>query len=455
MNNEKRNIYFIGIGGIGMSSLARYFKLMKFNVAGYDLTRSELTEKLETEGIEIVYADNVELIPDSFKSKDDTLIVFTPAVPTQHQMLNWFKDNNFEIVKRAQLLGRVTGQHKSIGVAGTHGKTSISTYLAHILYQSSLKCNAFLGGISGNYSTNLLFHEKAQYTVVEADEYDRSFLQLNPFLALISSIESDHLDIYGNFEEVKNAFQAFANKTFEQNGNVIVKKNAAQYLNEDPKILTYSATEKADYYPENVQYAHGTYQFDLIAKGNRIDGVELNLPGSYNFENVIASSALALEAGISKEELINAVATLKGVERRFQVRRNDSFIYIDDYAHHPTELHACIDSAKAAFPGKKIIAVFQPHLYSRTKDFYSGFGEALNQADFVFLLPVYPARELPIEGVSSQLIANEMDSSKVRLIDMDKLIDELKKTDIELLLTMGAGDIGNMAPLIENQILVS
>lgn len=452
MNNEKRNIYFVGIGGIGMSSLARYFQLMKFNVGGYDLTRSELTVQLESEGIDIVYQDDLDLIPENFKNKDITLIVYTPAVPRDHQMLNWFANNNFEIVKRAQLLGNVTRQHKSIGVAGTHGKTSISTYLAHILYQSSLKCNAFLGGISGNYSTNLLFYEKAQYTVVEADEYDRSFLQLNPFLALISSIEPDHLDIYGNFEKVKNAFQAFANKAFEQNGNVIVKKNAVQYLDENPKILTYSATEEADYYPENVQYAHGKYQFDLIAKGTRIDGLVLNLPGSYNFENVIASSALALEAGISQKELINAVATLKGVERRFQVRRNDSFIYIDDYAHHPTELEACIESAKAAFPGKKITAVFQPHLYSRTKDFYNGFGVALNQADFVFLLPIYPARELPMEGVSSQLIANEVEKGKVRLIEMDQLIDELKKSDIELLLTMGAGDIGTMASRIEKEI---
>jgi UDP-N-acetylmuramate--alanine ligase len=452
MSKNKKNIYFIGIGGIGMSSLARYFHFMKYNVAGYDLTKSELTQKLENEGIEIVYADKLDLLPNAFRSQNDTLVVYTPAVSQNHEMLSWYRENGFEVVKRAQLLGKVTKQHKAIGVAGTHGKTSISTYLAHILYQSSLKCNAFLGGISGNYNTNLLFHDEAKYTVVEADEYDRSFLQLSPALSLISSIEADHLDIYGDFSAVKDAFQAFAEKTFSQNGNVLVKKNAVQYLNHNDRILTYSAKEKANYYPENVLYSEGKYTFDLVAKETRIDGIVLNMPGSYNLENVIAASALALEAGIDKEELKSGVATLKGVERRFQLRRNDEIIYIDDYAHHPTELEACIESAKSAFPGKKITAVFQPHLFSRTKDFYKGFGSALNRADFVFLLPIYPARELPMEGVSSQLIASEILNGKVEIVAMNQLIEKLKSKEIEILITMGAGDIGTLASQIEKEL---
>ena len=452
MTKEKQNIYFIGIGGIGMSSLARYFHFMNYTVAGYDLTKSELTKKLEDEGIEIVYSDKIDLLPDAFKSKKDTLVVYTPAVSQNHQMLSWFRENKFEIVKRAQLLGKVTKEHKAIGVAGTHGKTSISTYLAHILYQSSLKCNAFLGGISGNYNTNLLFHKDARYTVVEADEYDRSFLQLSPSLALISSIEADHLDIYGDFSAVKDAFQLFADKTFAQNGNVIVKKSAVKHLKQNELILTYCATEKANYYPENVRYTHGKYTFDLIARETRINGIELNMPGDYNLENAIAASALALEAGISNEELKDGIASLKGVERRFQLRRNDSVVYIDDYAHHPTELEACIDSAKSAFPGKKITVVFQPHLFSRTKDFYKGFGTALNRADFVFLLPIYPARELPMEGVSSKLIANEIESGNVEIVAMNQLLGILKRKKLELLITMGAGDIGTLASQIEKEI---
>ncbi|PLX17153.1 MAG: UDP-N-acetylmuramate--L-alanine ligase [Salinivirgaceae bacterium] len=452
MFKAKQNIYFVGIGGIGMSSLARYFNFMKYQVAGYDLTRSELTQKLEKEGIPIVYKDDISLIPESFQISENTLVVYTPAVPQSHSMLNWFTQNDFEIVKRAQLLGKLTREHKAIGVAGTHGKTSISTYLAHILYQSSLKCNAFLGGISGNYSTNLLFHEKASYTVVEADEYDRSFLQLDPSLALISSIEPDHLDIYGDFDAVKEAFQDFANKTYANNGPVIVKKDAAHLLQSNGLKLTYSAVSEADYYPEHVEYENGRYVFDLIAKDERIDRVILNMAGSYNFENVIAAAALALEAGIDKSDLQQGVATLKGVERRFQLRRNDSIIFIDDYAHHPTEIKACLESAKMAFPGKEITAVFQPHLYSRTKDFYEGFGTALNLADKVFLLPIYPARELPMEGVTSKLIADEVDQAKVELVEMNDLVDRLKDSKLELLVTMGAGDISTLVPQIEKEI---
>jgi UDP-N-acetylmuramate--alanine ligase len=452
MYKAKQNIYFVGIGGIGMSSLARYFHFMNYNVAGYDLTSTELTQKLEKEGISIVYKDEVSLIPRSFKSHEDTLVVYTPAVPKNHAMLSWFLQQNFEVVKRAQLLGKVTREHKSIGVAGTHGKTSISTFLAHILYQSSLKCNAFLGGISGNYSTNLLFHENAKYTVVEADEYDRSFLQLEPTIALISSIEPDHLDIYGNFDSVKIAFQEFANKSFANNGQVIVKKDFVSFLEPNSSILTYSTVEEADYYPKDVKYTNGMYTFDLVAKNKLITGITLNMAGSYNFENVIASAALALESGIDRIDLIEGIATLKGVERRFQLRRNDHIIFIDDYAHHPTELKACLESAKMAFPGKKITAVFQPHLYSRTKDFYQGFGAALNLADKVFLLPIYPARELPMEGVTSQLVANEIDSKKVELVEMDGLVNRLKNSKIDLLVTMGAGDISTLVPQIEKEI---
>ncbi len=448
--SKKNNIFFVGVGGIGMSALARYFHLMGSHVAGYDLTKTDLTDQLEKEGINITYTDDTATVPEAFKIAEETLVVYTPAIPEKHNILSWFRKNNFEIVKRAQLLGKVTREHQSIAVAGTHGKTSISTFTSHLLYQSEQKCNAFLGGISANYSTNLLFDRDAKYTVIEADEYDRSFLQLNPVLALISSMDADHLDIYHHINAIYEAFNQFAEKTLENHGRLIVKKELEKELKYKSKILTYCVDGEADYHALNVKYSNGQYQFSLQTPKGVLENLKLNLPGTYNLENVIAASALVCEAGISENELRKGLSTLRGVDRRFQIRINQKLVYIDDYAHHPAEIDACIASAKAAFPEKKITVAFQPHLFSRTNDFFKQFAVALNKADFVFLLPVYPAREEPIPGVTSEIIANEMDKAKVELLSKKELLKTLENTNDGVFISMGAGDIGHMVNEIEN-----
>lgn len=435
-----------------MSALARYFHLQGNQVAGYDLTQTELTQKLESEGITITYQDNVETVPDEYKTAEQVLVVYTPAIPANNKILNWFRQNNFEIVKRAQLLGKVTREHQSIAVAGTHGKTSISTFTAHLLYQSQQKCSAFLGGISANYRTNLLFDKNAKYTVVEADEYDRSFLQLNPKLALISSIDADHLDIYKDIAAIHEAFNLFAAKTVDNHGKVIIKKGLEDKLKTEQKLITYSVQEQADYCPANVYYQDGQYRFDFQTPTGKFHGLEVNLAGTYNFENAIAASALACEAGISEDDLRSGLASLRGVDRRFQIRLNQKIVYIDDYAHHPAEIEACIESARAAFPNKKIIVAFQPHLFSRTNDFFKQFGHALNKADFVFLLPVYPAREEAIPGVTSQLIASEMEKDKVKLLSKKDLLKALENITDEVFISMGAGDIGHIVNQIEEKL---
>lgn len=452
--NKKTNIYFIGVGGIGMSALARYFKLKGFNVAGYDLTKTELTEKLDSEGIAVSYVDDFHAIPEEYKNSDKTLVVITPAIPMENRILHFFKSNDFEIVKRAVLLGEVTRMEIGIAVAGTHGKTSISTFTSHLLYQSQLKCNAFLGGISTNYGTNLLFHEHAKHVVVEADEYDRSFLQLNPTIALISSMDADHLDIYGSHENIIEAFKQFAQLTFNNNGVLVVHQSVQHYFLDQPKTYSYGLNPNADFHPVNVQYVNGQYLFDLKTPDFLYEGLALNLSGTYNFENVIAASALSIQAGIDKGDLVQGLKTLKGVGRRFEILLRNPTLYIDDYAHHPVEINACISSAKKAFPEKKITIAFQPHLYSRTKDFYLEFSVVLNQADFVFLLPIYPAREKPLEGVSSALIASELSSKKCAVVSKEQLLAALSKQKPELFISMGAGDIGQFTKEIINQLKI-
>lgn len=435
-----------------MSALARYFQMQGYRIAGYDLTATGLTKALESEGIVVYYEDRTDLIPEDFQNPDYTTVVYTPAIPDDHQMLQWFRNNNFEVIKRAAMLGKITQNHQSIAVAGTHGKTSIGTFLAHLLYQSSMKCNAFLGGISANYNTNMLFDENASFTVIEADEYDRSFLHLNPVLSLISSIDADHLDIYGSYENIVDAFNQFVSRTFDNSGKVIVHKSITSKIGQREKAITYSIADDADYYPVNMQCQNGYYNFDLVTPESMISNLELNLAGNYNFENAVAAAALACEAGIDADELKRGMASIQGVERRFQLRLNGAVIYIDDYAHHPAEIAACINSARHAFPGKTITIAFQPHLYSRTKDFYREFAQALNQADRVYLLPIYPAREAPIEGISSRIIAGEMPSGKCSVIDKNEMQQILNNHTPELFISMGAGDIGHMAEEFE-QIL--
>lgn len=446
---HKQHIFFIGIGGIGMSALARYFHLQGHDIAGYDLTSTALTQKLEREGISVIYDDKVEKISGAMKGKNTTLVVYTPAIPENNQIISWYRNQNFEVIKRAELLGKITLQDKSIAVAGTHGKTSISTFTAHLLYQSKVKCNAFLGGISANYNTNLLYSENASYTVIEADEFDRSFLHLNPQIALISSIDPDHLDIYGSFDAVKTAFMAFAEKATDNDGTLIASTKALKNITLPGAIKSYGLNSEADYQAINIRFERGTYHFDLKAPQGLLHGLSINLPGTYNLENAVAASALALEAGIGEQELRSGLTTLKGVERRFQVRLNAGVVYIDDYAHHPTEIEACILSAKEAFPGKKLTVAFQPHLYSRTKDFYRGFAETLSLADKIYLLPIYPAREEPIEGISSELIGREVQDKELKFIRKTELLDILESEKPEVFISMGAGDIGFMAEDIE------
>ncbi|WP_462280044.1 UDP-N-acetylmuramate--L-alanine ligase [Salinivirga cyanobacteriivorans] len=449
---QKKHIFFVGIGGIGMSALARYFNLKGYTIAGYDLTPTSLTHKLEKEGITITYNDDINQIPQSMRNPDDVLVVYTPAIPHQNNIISYFRNNTFEVIKRAALLGKVTQNYKSIAIAGTHGKTSISTFTAHLLYQSSLKCNAFLGGISANYQSNLLFDKNAAYTVIEADEYDRSFLHLNPHIALITSVDADHLDIYGSYSEVKKAFNKFAQKALKEGGRLIIHKDVLKKTDFPSQSLSYSTEDKADYQALNTYYNNGEYTFDLATPKGVFEDLKVNLPGSYNFENALAAAALAIEAGIEPAELREGLASLKGVERRFQVHINQNITYIDDYAHHPKEIEACIKSARHAFPGKKITVAFQPHLYSRTNDFSAEFAEALDLADYIFLLPIYPAREEPIAGVTSQLIGNKLTKAKYQLINKTEVVEKLKKVAPETFISMGAGDIGFMVDDIKKTL---
>lgn len=440
---HKRNIYFVGIGGIGMSALARFFNLNGDSVAGYDLTRTALTRKLEAEGVQISYSDIVDSIPSEFQNSSETLVVYTPAIPTENQILQYFQQNNFEIIKRAALLGKVTQLQKGIAVAGTHGKTSISTFTAHLLYQSKIGCNAFLGGISANYNTNLLFHQQAEHVVVEADEFDRSFLNLNPAIALISSVDADHLDIYGTHENVIDAFRSFAQLVFDNEGKLVVHATVRDKFGAHNDAFTYGLTPEADFHPEKVSYTNGCYSYDLVSPFGVARQLKLFLAGTYNFENSIAAAALALLAGIDETDLRTGLATLKGVERRFEILMREPVLYVDDYAHHPAEIKSCIASARAAFPGRHMTVAFQPHLYSRTKDFYFDFASALSQADFVFLLPIYPAREKPIDGVSSDLIGSNLPEDKGLVVNKEELMKQISMNKPDLFISMGAGDIGH------------
>ncbi|MFO7863613.1 MAG: UDP-N-acetylmuramate--L-alanine ligase [Salinivirgaceae bacterium] len=450
--NRQKNIYFVGVGGIGMSALARFYAFRGYNVAGYDLTKTKLTSALESEGISVSYTDNPETVSADFDNPATTLVVYTPAIPSDNVILNHFRQNGFELVKRAGLLGKVTEMMKGIAVAGTHGKTSISTFTAHLLYQSKRKCNAFLGGISANYKTNLLLHENAPYTVIEADEYDRSFLQLTPAIALISSIDADHLDIYGTHEKIIEAFNQFVDITRRNNGVVVVHHSVKHLIYKASQCLTYGLDSLSDYHPVDVQYVDGEYLFGLNTPQGLVSDLRLWLPGTYNFENAVAAASLALLAGISNRELGAGLLSLKGVERRFEVHLLQPTVYIDDYAHHPAEVEACIMSARAAYPDKKVVVAFQPHLFSRTRDFYSAFSASLSLADFVLLLPVYPAREQPIEGVNSQLIANEMDSEKVKVVTKEMLLQALDENRPEVFISMGAGDIGHWTEEIKEHL---
>ncbi|WP_300763973.1 Mur ligase family protein [uncultured Bacteroides sp.] len=450
--NTIKSVYFIGAGGIGMSALVRYFLSKGKEVAGYDRTQSELTEELIKEGANIHYEENISLIPDSCKIKKDTLVIFTPAIPQTHKEFTYFKENGFEILKRAQVLGMITTTEKGLCVAGTHGKTTTSTLTAHLLHQSHIGCNAFLGGISKNYKTNLLLSETSNYVVIEADEFDRSFHWLTPFATVITATDSDHLDIYGTREAYLESFNKYTSLICP-GGYLIAKKgiDLSPAVQEGVKIYTYGITD-GDFKAENIRIGNGEIVFDFISPFGNINDIKLGVPVYVNIENGIAAMSLAQIAGVSNEEIKNAMPTFSGVDRRFDFKiKEDNLVFLSDYAHHPAEIRQSISSIKALYPDKKVTAVFQPHLYTRTRDFYKEFAESLSLADEIILLDIYPARELPIEGVTSKLIYDNIQEGKVKtLCKKEELLDLLKKKEIEVLITLGAGDIDNMVPQIYN-----
>jgi UDP-N-acetylmuramate--alanine ligase len=437
---EIQKIYFIGIGGIGMSALARYFKFHGKQVSGYDKTETVLTKQLVNEGIEVHYEDNVDLI-----MKDAQVVVYTPAVPKDHKELNYYQQHNYTILKRSDVLGLITKSSFNICVAGTHGKTTITTMIAHILRNSGYGCNAFLGGIAVNYNSNFWSNER-NVCVVEADEYDRSFLKLNPDVAVITAMDADHLDIYGTAEEVENAFIEFSGKV--KPGGLLINKLSLKRERElkGYKHIKYSLqNHNADAYAQNIKMDFGSYEFDVVIKDWELKNVVLNMGGMHNVENVTAAITAAHYLEIEDDKIKKAVAEFKGVKRRFEyIIKNKKQVYIDDYAHHPEELKALISSAKSLFPHLKCTVVFQPHLFSRTRDFADEFAKNLDLADEIILLPIYPARELPLEGVTSELLINKMKKREKYLMSKKETLKWIKGNKMELLLTAGAGDIDGL-----------
>jgi UDP-N-acetylmuramate--alanine ligase len=443
------SLYFIGIGGIGMSALARYFHSRGNKVSGYDKTSTELTKELEAEGINIHYEDNVELAP-----KNADLIVYTPAVPATHSELQFYRDNGYMVVKRSDVLGTITGSSFNVCVAGTHGKTTTTTMIAHILRHSGYGCNAFLGGISANYGTNFWLN-KRNVCVVEADEYDRSFLKLNPDVAVITAMDADHLDIYGTAEEVENAFVEFAGKI--KGGGCLISKYGLKRSNDLSAAvhLTYSYdNSNADAYANDVRVENEAYVFDVVGKDWMLTDVMLEMGGLHNIENCIAAISVAKYLGIEDEKVKDAVKDFRGVKRRFEyILKEDEHVLIDDYAHHPEELRALINGVKSIFK-KRLVIIFQPHLYTRTQDQADGFAEVLDMADEVILLPIYPARELPIEGVNSEMILQRMTLKHKQVLSKDDMLQWVGENQPELLVMAGAGDIDVLIDPVKEVLLV-
>ncbi len=441
---EKNIIYFIGIGGIGMSALARHFKAQGKKVCGYDKTETKLTKQLAEEGIFVNYDDAVEAIPSDVLSKsNEVLIVYTPAIPPTHRGKNYLVEQGFTLYKRSEVLGELTKLLFNVSVSGTHGKTTISSMVAHLFKTADLSFSAFLGGVSKNLNSNYLGNKDAKACVVEADEYDRSFLRLYPDILTVSSVDADHLDIYGTGDKVVESFQLFT-KNLKKDGKLIVNYKVKD--NFERPYLTYSLDNAAaDFYAQNIRVEDGAYHFDFVAKGKVIEGASLGLPGLHNIENCIVASAVTYEMGVDPAVILKGLKEYKGVDRRFEiVYRDDKRVYIDDYAHHPEELKRCITSLRHFFPGKKLTGAFQPHLFSRTRDFADGFAESLSMLDEVLLLEIYPARELPMPGINSQFLLDKISLANKKLVSKDELLQEIKNRDIEVMLTVGAGDIGAM-----------
>lgn len=441
-------VYFLGIGGIGMSALARYFLSKGWQVHGYDKTPTSLTASLEKEGMNLHFEEDLSKIP-----ADPDLIIYTPAIPVSHKEYQFLLSKGVSLHKRAEVLGMIAADYTTIAIAGTHGKTTTSTMTAHLMKQSGKGCQAFLGGISKNYESNLILTEHSEYLVAEADEYDRSFLQLSPNTAVITSMDADHLDIYGNHAALLDSFTQFAGK-IRKGGNLILKLGLELPLSGESGVQTYmySLDKPCDFYAENLVLKEGLYHFDFVHPKGKITEMVLGIPGLYNIENAIAALACCLLNGVEESELRSALASFSGVRRRFDIRfRNERIVYIDDYAHHPAELTASISSARKLFPGKTITGIFQPHLYSRTRDFADEFASSLDLLDNVLLLPIYPARELPIEGVSSELLLDKI-SKPSELVIMSDFPSILSEIPFEILMTLGAGDIDTLAAPIEEYL---
>ena len=450
--NPIKAVYFIGIGGIGMSALARYFLSRGKCVGGYDRVSSDLTEKLEAEGAHIHYEENVPLIPAQFLDPKTTLVVYTPAVPASHRELAFFREHRFEIQKRAQVLGMLTRTEKGLCVAGTHGKTTTSTMAAHLLHQSHVGCNAFLGGISKNYGTNLLLSSESDYVVIEADEFDRSFHWLTPYATVVTAVDSDHLDIYGTHEAYLESFRKYTS-LIRPGGFLIVKEGLGfePDVRPDVTVYTYSSGQTGDFHAANVRVESGEIFFDYVSPLGNIPGIRLGVPVFVNIENGIAAMALAQIAGAAADEIRSAMASFRGVDRRFDFKiRNDRVVFLSDYAHHPAEIRQSVSSLRMLYPDRKLTAVFQPHLYTRTRDFYKDFADSLSLLDEVVLLDIYPAREKPIPGVTSRLIYDNLrPGMKKQMCRKEDLLDVLKALpDLDVLITLGAGDIDNYVPQI-------
>lgn len=445
---EIKQIYFVGAGGIGMAALERYYLAKGVPVAGYDRTPSELCAALEKEGAHICFEDDPEkAIPEAFRAPETTLVVYTPAIPADNRVLSYFRDGGFKVVKRAALLGEVTKGSKALCFSGTHGKTTSSSMAAHVMHLSKCGCTAFLGGVLRNYNSNYLLDPGSEYTVAEADEFDRSFHHLRPYVAVVTATDPDHLDIYGDEAGYLEGFARFT-ELVRPDGYLVV--HTGLKLKPRPqqgvKVFSYSKDE-GDFHAENVVYGQGEIRFDFIYPGGRIDGINLGVPVEINIENAVAAlAACQLTGELDPDVAREAIGSFMGAKRRFEFHlKEPGRAIIDDYAHHPDELRASIRSVKKLYPGKRLTVIFQPHLYSRTKDFYREFADALSEADEVMLLPIYPARERPMPGVTSELILNEIKCDKKRLLTKEELADTIKKGNFEILLTAGAGDIADIA----------
>ena len=453
---EIEGIYFVGIGGIGMSALALYFKKGGYTVAGYDRSESKITRSLVELGCSVTTDDNVNSLPDLFKEeagKNKVMVIYTPAIPASGTILSYFRNNGYRVCKRAEALGEISNHTDTLAVAGTHGKTTVSTMIAHLLKQSEIDCNAFLGGISKNYDSNLLLGE-SRYTVIEADEFDRSFHWLKPLIAVVTSLDADHLDIYGDHKTMIEAYNIFLSK-IRPGGTMIVNSSIRKsvIIPEGVTCFTYGLEQDSQFHPFNIEHRKDYYRFDIRTPDKVIEDLHFPYPGIINIENMSAAVAVAIICGVTEPEIRKGIMLFQGVKRRFDIRINiPGLAYVDDYAHHPEEIKACINSVKEYFSGRKITGIFQPHLFSRTRDHAAGFAEILDILDEVIILPVYPARELPIEGVTSELIFNKMKCENKRLLNKSDIPGKLDIPGLDVLLTIGAGDIDTLVTPIEERL---